>query len=457
MRGLRHWYAPLVVVLVTLIMTASALLWQARACERSAMSWANAIFSESHRRFVARLEMLNARMGRRLNEKAEYLTTLLEKRDAAALERLRGAWGYRMLILVDLDLNVVEATGEWPRDRKRADFDFIETSRSNASLGHGIVRFGDIFYDMAARPLFKADGTPVGYAVAAVQIDDETMRVIGGDSLVEVSLVGDRVVAASSLRVGGEPLQTLPIAYPLYRTLLATSEVAQTRLGYHRYLVAARPIVSLEVIPHASLMLMLDLDHIRPNGMEAFNRALTALGWFAAALLAVALLLYTATVLRPIRRLRRYLACVASGYGECPMPLDTLLAPLRAELRLLARRCGCAKEGSRSDRMETWDRLFEESPALMFFVEEGRLVKVNEAARRFFAVKSVEGFAQNRVLEGLFPAAKSLCDLPAVVRESKKVILRDTNGRPRPHGVRPLLLNGRCRFVLFLYETPDFK
>jgi PAS domain-containing protein len=450
------WQRGLWAIWLVAALAATALAyWGVDRLGETERAWGRAYFEEARGQFVTRLDFMNERMRDvlrlRLDDFAAILRRGADSTDGAAWERWMRKVRFDRLVVLDTERKVVAAWGVFDPAAERYDYPFVAASLKNPEGGAGLVRTGDLFFYYLALPVM-ASGRLAGYVLAGYQVDDALMRRLRGESSIDFSLVGERMVAASSMRIDGEPIRELPMPYVVYTDLLRRpGRWIHLTIDGRKYLATAFPIRRVEVHPGGSLLLLVDRAAISPSYLLAWPSywALGALFFVFAAGAGVMLWLRT-SVAKPLQALRR---CVEEGCeagAELPAwpPFDRLAEAVRQALQKAEAR-GARAEGAACEGHAVWERACEEAPVLAMRVREGRLVYANRAVLAFFGAQSIEPLRTNFLPRLLISGDDDLCAWLARA-EAREKTLRTVEGEARRYRVRVMPVDGeRCDYFLF--------
>lgn len=141
--------------------------------------------------------------------------------------------------------------------------EIVEKTLKSQSFDSVLMRQGDAFVYYTSSPFYK-DGKLEGIVLIGLGIGDELMRNIKHQTDMEFSIVGDRVVAATSFDFAGEKKWTIPVSYAEYQWLLQNfNEMSEVVLNNKHYYIIAKPLEMVDDETSASLMLAYDTEHIQ--------------------------------------------------------------------------------------------------------------------------------------------------------------------------------------------------
>lgn len=141
--------------------------------------------------------------------------------------------------------------------------DIVEKTLKSQSFDSVLMRQGDVFVFYTSSPFYH-DGKLEGVLLIGLGIGDELMKNIKHQTNMEFSIVGDRVVAATSFDFPGEKKWTIPVSYAEYQWLLQNfNEMSEVVLNKKNYYIIAKPLEMVDDETSASLMLAYDTEPIQ--------------------------------------------------------------------------------------------------------------------------------------------------------------------------------------------------
>jgi len=178
------------------------------------------------------------------------------------------------IILVDKDANIVSQAGLFSVDAQNLRSYYIvhEAMKQKSPLS-AIERVGDIFVFYTSYPIMK-DKTILGEVLIGLQISNKVLAQMKMGSSIELAIVGDRAIAASSLQLkNAQPFVLLPVDYITYLMLLNNKvDFLLTKVEGTEYFIKAKELKYVdEDVTNASLMLMYDTKKYNEQLSEIKN------------------------------------------------------------------------------------------------------------------------------------------------------------------------------------------
>lgn len=194
--------------------------------------------------------------------------------------------------------------------------ELIRQVRRALTTKSAIVGDSDKFAFYAASPVFKKDSTTesIGFVIVGKIIDDNYLSNIQlGDDDIEMAIVRDRAVMASTIKIDGEPLIDIPLPYLEYLQLLKkTDAIIEITFSKQKYFVTAKNLVQMSGGMPGSILLLKPRKELESIEFALFSQ------YMYLTLLSLVIIIVLGTVitrrlLSPVLNLTKASIEVASG------------------------------------------------------------------------------------------------------------------------------------------------
>lgn len=190
------------------------------------------------------------------HEFIEYILASDIKKLSVLIEDKRLDFGCDQIILLDKSANVITQSGSVPFEGSSLqNLQIVEETLSENKHFTSIVRQFDIFVLYASAPVM-IDNKQKGMLLMGFSMNNVMMQNIKKDTPMEFTIVGDRAVAATSFKIDGVLMKSLPMPYMDYLWLLKyVDKFYETKIGSEDYYLTARPLKNMDRASTASLMM----------------------------------------------------------------------------------------------------------------------------------------------------------------------------------------------------------
>ncbi len=184
------------------------------------------------------------------------------------LEAQREAMRLDEIVILDRQGDLMRQTGFLPFSGVNINHhDLVHKSFEQKRFFSGILRQEDTF-SFYTTALIKTDEKIEALVMVGLGISNRMMEGIRKNTTMELSIVGDRVMAATSIRQDGEAIGSLPVNYLRYLWLLEDStRILSSKIDGNEYFIKARNLKQIDNSTNASLMLAYDNQYYH-QGIE---------------------------------------------------------------------------------------------------------------------------------------------------------------------------------------------
>ena len=181
------------------------------------------------------------------------------------------------LILLNNEANLVAQAGSVPFEGNTLQnlqivYDTIRNNKSYAT----IIRQYDVFVLYASAPII-IDNKQNGMILMGFSINNIMMQNIKKQTVMEFTVIGDRAVAATSMKIDEELMKNLPIPYMDYQWLLKYPDrFYEAKIGDKEYYLTARALEHMDVGSNASFMMAYPSAEIKKHEDNLLNSILMA-------------------------------------------------------------------------------------------------------------------------------------------------------------------------------------
>ncbi|EDZ62492.1 Response regulator with a diguanylate cyclase output domain [Sulfurimonas gotlandica GD1] len=333
------------------------------------------------------------------------------------------------IILLDNKANVITQSGSAPFDgEKLQNLEIVEKTLNQHTSFTTIIRQFDIFVLYASAPIVIANKQN-GMVLIGFSINNNMMKNIKKDTVMDFTVIGDRTVAATSLKVANELMKTLPIPYMDYLWLLKYPDrFYEAKIGNKDYYLTARPLKNMDVTSTASFMMAYPSAEIKKHEEHLFNSILLAT--FSALGFSIIVVFVFARKIRSIFKMMiSQTQKIKDGDYEQGLELHT-----NDEFELLSRNFNSMSKSLQKQRKtimdytnsleskvekrteelnkqkESLEHILDLHSSMILRIEGDRVIYANRAFLDFFNIDSV-GFVKNKkYLCELFGAKLENCD-----------------------------------------------
>ena len=160
------------------------------------------------------------------------------------------------IILLDDNANLITQSGSVPFEGNTLhNLHIIDDTLKQQKSFSTIVRQYDIFVLYASAPVI-INNKLSGIMLMGFSMNSTMMQNIKKDTVMEFTIVGDRAVAATSLKVDNELLKNIPMPYLDYIWLLKyPDKFYEAKIGDKEYFLTARPLKNMDAGFTASFMM----------------------------------------------------------------------------------------------------------------------------------------------------------------------------------------------------------
>ena len=224
------------------------------------------------------LRQMNKTLTNNLSEDHELLN-YISKRDNNKLTSFIADKRYDIqcdqIILLDNKSNILTQSGSIPFEgNSLRSLQIVEDTLTNHRTYTTIVRQYDIFVLYASAPIF-VDNKHNGMLLMGFSMNNAMMQNIKKDTIMEFTIIGDRAVAATSLKIDDKLMKNLPIPYLDYMWLLKYPErFYEAKIGNNEYFLTARNLKNMDVSSTASFMMAYPSADIKKHEDELLNSIL---------------------------------------------------------------------------------------------------------------------------------------------------------------------------------------
>ncbi|MCK5697445.1 MAG: diguanylate cyclase [Gammaproteobacteria bacterium] len=161
--------------------------------------------------------------------------------------------------------------------RSLLDIDIIRQASNFSIVKSAIVNDNNKFAFYSVAPVFDKDSTIniIGFIIVGKIINNEYMNSIKiMDNDIEIAIIRDRAVMASTISINGEPLINVPMPYLEYLDLLKNNEqINEIKLQQQNHFILAKKIKRMSYGVSGSIMLLKpkkELEDIKKNLINNF-------------------------------------------------------------------------------------------------------------------------------------------------------------------------------------------
>jgi len=170
------------------------------------------------------------------------------------------------LILIDANANIISQAGLFTIEAQNLQtYHIVHEAMKQKQPVSAIERTGDIFVFYTATPIFKGKKI-IGEVLIGLQINNRVLREMSKGSSIELAIVGDRAIGASSLTLKNTQFFTqLPVDYIKYLMLLdGKIDLLVAYIDKKEYFVKAKNLKFVDKdTTNASLMLLYDTKNYK--------------------------------------------------------------------------------------------------------------------------------------------------------------------------------------------------
>ncbi len=170
------------------------------------------------------------------------------------------------LILIDANASIISQAGLFTIEAQNLQtYHIVHEVMKEKHPMSAIERVGDIFVFYTATPIFKGKKI-IAEVLIGLQISNRVLKEMNKGSSIELAIVGDRVIGASSLTLqNGQPFVELPADYIEYLMLLnGKIDLLVTKINKKEYFIKAKNLKFVDNdTTNASLMLLYDTKNYK--------------------------------------------------------------------------------------------------------------------------------------------------------------------------------------------------
>lgn len=255
-----------VMVIVTVLISVSiSVYYVSQKFNETAMSIINEEFEQTMtlvENYFDLLEQSNYFFANALAQDEKIVTAFKQKdtkRVTELLEEQRSAMQLDELVILNRNGNIIAQTGllNFSGINIR-HYHHIKESLSKGEFFSGIIRQDDVFVYYTTA-VIKEEAELIGLVMVGLAITNRVMQGIKNNTSMEFSIVGDRAMAATSMREQEDSLKTLPVDYLKYLWLLEDNDrMISGSYNEKNYFFKARNLKKIDESTSASLMLAYD-------------------------------------------------------------------------------------------------------------------------------------------------------------------------------------------------------
>jgi len=168
------------------------------------------------------------------------------------------------LIILDKDANIIAEHGLFHIDAENLkSYSLVNEAMKNKSAVSMIERVADIFVYYTAVVIMEEDQV-IGEILIGLQLSNRLLSEVKKGTNIDISIVGDRALVATSLvDENNQSITLLPLAYTEYLWLLnGNVELLSTKMGSKEYYTKAKELSLVDKdTTNASLMMMQNKDN----------------------------------------------------------------------------------------------------------------------------------------------------------------------------------------------------
>jgi len=168
------------------------------------------------------------------------------------------------LIILDKDANIIAEHGLFHIDAENLkSYSLVNEAMKNKSAVSMIERVADIFVYYTAVVIMEEDQV-IGEILIGLQLSNRLLSEVKKGTNIDISIVGDRALVATSLvDENNQSITLLPLAYTEYLWLLnGNVDLLSTKMGSKEYYTKAKELSLVDKdTTNASLMMMQNKDN----------------------------------------------------------------------------------------------------------------------------------------------------------------------------------------------------
>ena len=226
------------------------------------------------------LKQMNKTLVNNLAEDHELINYILMK-DMDNLKKFIADKRYDIqcdqIILLDSTANVITQSGSIPFEGEMLpNLEIVENTLKQHKSFTTVVRQFDIFVLYASAPII-INNKQSGIMLIGFSINNIMMQNIKKKTVMDFTIIGDRAVAATSLKIDDQLIKSLPMPYIDYLWLLKyPNKFYEAKIGSENYYLTARPLKDMDRSSNASLMMAYPSIEITAHKDNLINSILIA-------------------------------------------------------------------------------------------------------------------------------------------------------------------------------------
>ena len=182
------------------------------------------------------------------------------------------------IIVLDNMSDIIVQSGSLPYDGNTLrNLEIVSNTLNQQKQFSTITRQFDVFVLYASSPII-IDNKYKGMVLIGFSLNHTMMKNIKKDTILEFSIIGDRIVAATSFEVDGKKMESLPMPYIDYLWLLKSpNEYYESVINGKNYYLTAKELKNLDKTTNASIMMAYPSGLLHFYDNELFDSLLITL------------------------------------------------------------------------------------------------------------------------------------------------------------------------------------
>ncbi len=168
------------------------------------------------------------------------------------------------VMLLDSEAKILYCANDRHQERQLWQHQVVRLAFSTQKIQSAIINDGDVFSLISAAPVFdsETDKTLLGMVIVGKTITHQFAEQIQKNTQIDISIVRDRAIMATTLKEHGDYLVSLPVAYTDYLSLLKDSgKTLEVTFSGKQYFVAAKKLARMDH-GSGSIMLLKSRDNL---------------------------------------------------------------------------------------------------------------------------------------------------------------------------------------------------
>ncbi|WP_373036807.1 diguanylate cyclase [Sulfurimonas sp.] len=182
------------------------------------------------------------------------------------------------IILLDNKANLITQSGSIPFEGQMLqNLQIVEKTLKWQKSFTTIIRQFDIFVIYASTPII-IDNKEWGMMLMGFSMNHAMMKNIKKDTVMDFTIIGDRTVAATSLKIDDGLMKDLPMPYLDYLWLLKyPDKFYEVKIGTKEYYLTAHPLKDMDITSTASIMMAYPSAEIKKHEEHLIKSILIAM------------------------------------------------------------------------------------------------------------------------------------------------------------------------------------